>query len=104
MTRQALAGTTLLLLLGGCAAPAYTWHKAEATAETTARDDAACRTEASGRALEQTYPTTATPWNWSPWRRPYTSSYPAGSEKAAAEQRAYEQCMRARGYESDRSK
>jgi hypothetical protein len=94
----------LLLLLGGCASSTYTWRKADATAETTARDNAGCRAEAGGQTFEQTYPSTATPWNWSPWRRPYTGPYPDASEKAAAEQRAYEHCMRGRGYDFVRSK
>ncbi len=101
--RRALAGALLVLLLGGCAAATYTWHRADATAEATARDDASCRAEAGDQTREQIYPTAATPWTWSPWRRPYTGPYPVGAEKAAGEQQAYERCMRGRGYELRRS-
>lgn len=97
--KHILIGATLALLLGGCAASTYTWHKAGATAETKASDEAGCRAEAGDLAYQTAYGDVAVPWNWSPWRRPWTGPYPDPAAKASGEQRGYERCMRGRGYD-----
>jgi ABC-type transport system substrate-binding protein len=96
--RRLAATATLALLLSGCAS-SYAWRKPDATAESQARDEVACHAEA--RTLTSEYATGGFggPWNFSPWRRPWTGAYADPSWQAAAEQRVFESCMQGRGYD-----
>ena len=93
--RRRLLAATLAMLLGGCAS--YAWVKPDATAEMTARDDAACRAEARDLAATgYVYGGVGAPWGYPPWQAvPYADP----SWQAAAEQRVYDRCMRGRGYD-----
>lgn|SRR5262245_11816160 len=93
MRRRVLAAT-LVMLLGGCAS--YAWVKPDATAESTARDEAACRAEARDLAATgYIYGGAGAPRGYPPWQPvPY-----ANPSWQAVEQRVYDQCMRGRGYE-----
>jgi hypothetical protein len=97
--RRRLFAATLVMLLGGCAS--YAWVKPDATAETTARDEAACRAEARNLAAGYEYGRVGysgvgAPWGYPPWQPvPYANP----SWQAVAEQRVYDSCMRGRGYE-----
>jgi len=87
----------LALMVNGCAS-AYRWHKADATPETSARDEDSCRSEAHALSFEYAYGSATAPWNVSPLRRPYAD--PAW--QAATEQRILERCMQGRGYQLER--
>ena len=98
--RRRLFAATLLMLLGGCAS--YAWVKPDATAETTARDEAACRAEARNVAAGYVYGPVAAPGAYPPWQMvPYGNPGPYANPawQAGAEQRLYDSCMRSRGYE-----
>jgi hypothetical protein len=97
--RPAIAGAALVLLLGGCAASSYVWRKPDVTDEARARDETACRAESHDLASEYAQGGVGAPWNFSPWRRPWTGAYADPAWQAAAEQRVFERCMRGRGYE-----
>jgi hypothetical protein len=94
--RRLLLAATLVMLLGGCAS--YAWVKPDATAEITARDDAACRAEARDLATGYIYGGggIGAPWGYPPWQ---TVPYMDPSRQAMAEQSVYDRCMRGRGYE-----
>jgi hypothetical protein len=94
--RHLVSTATLVMLLGGCAS--YAWVKPDATAEMTARDDAACRAEARDLATTgYVYGGIGPPWGYPPPGRPVP--YPDPSWQAVTEQRVYDRCMRDRGYE-----
>jgi hypothetical protein len=92
--RRRLLAATLVMLLGGCAS--YAWVKPDATAETAARDEAACRAEARDLATGYVYGGVGAPLGYPPWQ---PGRYADPSWQAAAEQRMYDRCMRGRGYE-----
>ena len=92
--RRRLLAATLMMLLGGCAS--YAWVKPDATAEMTARDEAACRAEARDLATGFVYGGGGAPWGYPPWQ---PVPYPDPSWQVLAEQRVYDRCMRGRGYE-----
>ncbi|HEV8583398.1 MAG TPA: hypothetical protein VGT02_00350 [Methylomirabilota bacterium] len=100
--RRMLAGAALALVLGGCGA-SYAWVKPNATAEARESDEAACRAEARDLTQEYAYGGVGAPWNFSPWRRPWTGPYADPAWQIAAEQRVFERCMRGRGYELKRA-
>ena len=101
MLERLTATVVLALVLGGCAST-YRWQKADATPETQARDEAACRVESRDLSSEYAYGAYGpggVPGPLSPWRRPGMGAYPDPAWQAAAEQRVYARCMQNRGYE-----
>ena len=97
--RRLVFAAMLVMLLAGCAS--YAWVKPDATTETTARDDAACRIEARNLAATgYVYGAVGAPWGYPPWQ---AAPYADPSWQAVAEQRVYDQCMRGRGYELKRT-
>lgn len=96
--------TTVLaaaLLLGGCS---YAWVRPDATPQQVSADEQRCRAEAADAVNALMLDTWAWPSAWAPpslrwgpgW---YPGWWPDPSAQLAAEQRVYDRCMRAQGYE-----
>jgi hypothetical protein len=86
------------LLLGGCS---YAWVRPDATPEQVSADDQACRAQATSIANNLMYDAWGYPGAWGPaGPRPgwYGGGWADPSTALAAQQRVYDACMRARGY------
>jgi hypothetical protein len=88
------------LLLGGCS---YAWVRPDATPQQASSDDQACRAQAANVVNGLMYDPSVWPGAWGPPSRRwgpgwYTGSWADPSAELAAQQRVYDGCMRARGY------
>ena len=90
-----------VLLLGGCS---YAWVRPDATPQQVSADEQACRAEAANIVTRMMYDPAVWPGPWGPLGRSwgpgwYTGWWPDPSTQLAAQQRVYDACMRARGYD-----
>ena len=101
MLPRLVAAVVLVLALGGCAST-YRWQKADASPETQARDEQACRMESRNLLNDYAYGPGGMPYGGSPWPRAGTGAYSDPTWQAANEQRMFTRCMQSRGYELGR--
>jgi hypothetical protein len=103
--RHLMSAIVAAALLGGCAS--YAWVRPDGATPTLAatEDERFCRTEASNVVQDVRFSgfgtayTPGAPWHW-PWvGAPGYYGGPDLSWQLAAEQRVYDRCMRAKGYE-----
>jgi hypothetical protein len=101
--RYLLSAIAAAALLGGCAS--YAWIRPDTTPALVASDEQLCRAEAFDVIRDVRFGgwgttwTPGAPWHW-PWvGAPGYYAAPDVSWQAAAEQRLYDRCMRAKGYE-----
>jgi hypothetical protein len=89
------------LLLGGCS---YVWVRPDTSPQQASADDQRCRTEATAIVNDVMLDVWSWPGAWGPWPRRwgpgwYTGWWPDPSAELAAQQRVYDRCMRAHGYD-----
>ena len=101
--RRIAAPLALAFLLGGCS---YAWIRPDATAAQARADEQVCRTQAA-QVVNDVWIVGGS-WAWGPTYRPWGPSWygpgwygrwPDPSAEPAAQQRLYDGCMRAKGYE-----
>jgi len=104
-----------VLLLGGCS---YAWVRPDATPQQVGADEQACRAEAANIVSRMMFDPTVWPGAWGPVAGPwgpvagpwgpvvagrwgpgwYTGWWPDPATQVQAQQRVFDSCMRARGY------
>jgi hypothetical protein len=89
------------LVLGGCS---YAWIRPDATPQQVSADEQRCRAESTSLVNDVMWDTWTWRGTWGPpgmWWGPgwYSGWWPDPSAQLAAEQRVYDRCMRAQGYD-----